>query len=329
MLESRSYCKERIMRCTVALLFAGLVGCDAADSKSAPVAQEQAVAQKGTAASDKKVTLLRTPDRGIQPQAVLDKSILHLIYFKSTDEGKTFTKPLRVNSVPGSVIATGNVRGAHLAIGAGDRAHVAWMGSSKAEPKAPGNAAPMLYARLNDAGDAFEPQRNLIQAAVGLDGGGSIAANGKNVYVAWHAPTPGTKGETNRRVWLTASTDEGQTFGMEEPISPPSTGACGCCGMRLFVTVLGEPMALYRGAQQAIHRDMFLLAGALRTLKFNSVKVGEWETGVCPMSTMAFADGPKQTLAAWETDGQIYFARVDCGSDKPLPAVAAPGTGNK
>jgi hypothetical protein len=296
------------------------------------------LAQPGSA---KKVTLLRTPDHGIQPQAVMDKGVLHLIYFKgdpgngdvfyvrSSDEGKTFTKPLRVNSAPGSVIATGNVRGAHLAIGTGDRAHIAWMGSSKAEPKAPGNASPMLYARLNDAGDAFEPQRNLIQAAVGLDGGGSIAANGNNVYVAWHAPPPGSKGEASRRVWLTASADEGKTFGKEEPISPETTGACGCCGMRLFVTVLGEPLALYRGAQEAIHRDMFLLAGAARTLKFNSVKVGEWETGVCPMSTMAFADGPKQTLAAWETDGQIYFARLDCGSDKPLPAVAAPGKGSK
>src|SRR5437899_1861066 len=73
------------------------------------------------ATSPKKVTLLRTPDRGIQPQAAMDKGVLHLIYFKgdpangdvfyvkSTDDGKTFTKPLRVNSVPGSVIATGNV----------------------------------------------------------------------------------------------------------------------------------------------------------------------------------------------------------------------------
>src|SRR5438093_4637854 len=100
------------------------------------VAGLQVTGRAQPTASPKKVTLLRTPDRGIQPQAVLDKSILHLIYFKgdpangdvfyvkSSDDGKTFTKPLRVNSVPGSVIATGNVRGAHLAIGAGDRAHV-------------------------------------------------------------------------------------------------------------------------------------------------------------------------------------------------------------
>ena len=35
----------------------------------------------------------------------------------------------------------------------------------------------MLYTRLNDTGDAFEPQRNVIQKRVGLDGGGSVAAD--------------------------------------------------------------------------------------------------------------------------------------------------------
>src|SRR2546425_1185242 len=93
-----------------------------------------------------KVTLLRTPDKGIQPQvAVDDKGIVHLIYFsgqdgagdifyvRSEDGGGKFSRPLRVNSQPGSAIATGNIRGAHLAVGKKGRVHVAWMGSGKAE----------------------------------------------------------------------------------------------------------------------------------------------------------------------------------------------------
>lgn len=56
----------------------------------------------------------------------------------------------------------------------------------------------MLYTRLNDAGDGFEPQRNVIQKRPGLDGGGSIAADAEgNVYVAWHAPNV-NKGEVER-----------------------------------------------------------------------------------------------------------------------------------
>src|SRR6266566_1244039 len=52
---------------------------------------------------------------------------------------------------------------------------------------------PLFYTRLNDAGTAFEPERNVITYAYGLDGGSSVAADPEgNVYVAWHAPKPGS-----------------------------------------------------------------------------------------------------------------------------------------
>src|SRR5262245_51423104 len=334
-------------RCPTILLVALTGGCGAATSTppgptpSTPQTKTEAAAQKKTFVPSKRVTLLRTPDGGIQPQAVMQSGVLHLIYFKgdpghgdvfyvkSRDECQTFTKPIRVNNLPGSVIATGNVRGAHLAVGAEGRAHVAWMGSMKTAPKGDHHAAPMLYARLNDAGDAFEPQRNLIQSAFGLDGGGSIAADGKNVYVAWHAPTPGTKGEENRRVWLTVSTDEGKSFAKETPISPADSGACGCCGMRIFVAYPGQPLVLFRGALDVGHRPMNLLAQDLTTLTFRSTKLHDWDTGVCPMSTMSFTDRPNIALAAWETEGQVYYAQVEHGAGKPQEPVAAPGVSKR
>jgi hypothetical protein len=99
----------------------------------------------------------------------------------------------------------------------------------------------MLYTRLNDVGTAFEPQRNLITAAVVLDGGGSVAADAAgNVYVFWHAPEPGKKGEGNRRVWVAASADEGKTFAAERAASTEPTGACGCCGLRAFADRKGR-----------------------------------------------------------------------------------------
>src|SRR5262249_42740732 len=138
-----------------------------------------------------------------------------------------------------------------------------WMGSDKARPKAPGDATPMLYTRLNDAGTAFEPERNLIRAAVGLDGGGSVAADGAGrVYVFWHAPDPGKKGEDNRRVWVTVSADEGKTFAPEKAAYAEPTGACGCCGMRAFADARGTVYALYRGAKDHEQRDMYLLTSA-------------------------------------------------------------------
>ncbi len=171
---------------------------------------------------------------------------------------------------------------------------------------------------------AFEPQRNLIQEAVGLDGGSSIAAHDNKVYVAWHAATPGTRGEENRRVWLTASADGGKTFAKEQPISPEGAGACGCCGMRIFATAAGQPLVLFRGAHDVGHRPMYLLAQDQNRLAFQAAKLHDWDTGVCPMSTMAFADTPNFSLAGWETEEQVYFAHVD-RSGKPQEPVAAPG----
>src|SRR5438094_29356 len=93
-------------------------------------------------AGGKSVNVVRTPDGGIQPQALMDgKGNLHLLYFKGDpaagdlyyvrgDKGKgQFTAPRRVNSQPGSAIAVGSIRGGQLALGKGGRVHVAWNGS--------------------------------------------------------------------------------------------------------------------------------------------------------------------------------------------------------
>jgi hypothetical protein len=286
-----------------------------------------------------KVTIRRVPNRGIQPQVAVDsKGIVHLIYFsgdagggdilyiRSADSGDTFSQPLRVNSQPGSAMAIGNIRGAQLAVGKNSRVHVAWNGSGKAKPKGPHNAHPMLYTRLKDAGTAFEPERNVIQAATGLDGGGSVAADEQgNVYVAWHAPQPGTQGEENRRVWVTRSADEGQTFDRERPAYGNATGACGCCGMRAFADHQGTVYLLYRSAAATVHRDMYLLRATREGIGFQGDKVHEWKTGICPMSTAAFAESAGSILAAWETDGQVYYVRVDPATGKRSEPGSPPG----
>src|SRR5205807_3393723 len=97
-----------------------------------------------------RVTLLRTPDGGIQPRAAIDsRGAVHLVYFKGdpksgdlfyahTKPGSDgFSEPVRVNSERGSAIATGTIRGAQIALGKNDRVHVAWNGSGSA-PKGPG-----------------------------------------------------------------------------------------------------------------------------------------------------------------------------------------------
>ena len=290
---------------------------------------------------------VRVPAGGIQPQAqVDDRGRVHLIFFNgdpkrgdvfyahSDDWAKTFSEPIRVNSQPGSVVAAGIIRGPQLAVGKGGRAHVTWMGSDKAEPKVDGEHVPMLYARLNDAGDAFDRQRNLIQRRPGLDGGGSVAADTEgNVYVAWHAPKDKLHeghAEADRRVWLARSSDEGRTFAEEVEASPEPTGACGCCGMKLFAADGGTVLALYRSATQAVNRDIYLLGSTDRGGTFSSAKVGPWRASQCVMSTAAFAqraDGP--ILAAWEQERQVLVSTIHPVTLQAGKAQVIRGAGEK
>jgi RNA polymerase sigma factor (sigma-70 family) len=285
------------------------------------------------------VVRLRVPNHGIQPQVAVDsRGGVHLLYFKGdpaagdlfwarSEDGITFKHPIRVNREPGSAVAIGNIRGAHLALGKNGRVHVAWNGSHKAEPKAPGKATPMLYTRLDDEGTEFEPQQNLIEAAVGLDGGGSVAADDKgNVYVFWHAPDPGKKGESNRRVWVAVSTDDGKVFAKERAASTAPTGACGCCGMRAFTDSKGNVFALYRGARDVTQRDMYSLVSTDKGKSFLGEDIHPWEINSCPMSSAAFTESKAgSVLAAWETKGQVYFACIDPKTGKRSAPVSAPG----
>ncbi|HMF19210.1 MAG TPA: hypothetical protein VKE98_18515, partial [Gemmataceae bacterium] len=193
----------------------------------------------------KKVILVKTPNGGIQPQALLDaKGVLHLLYFKGDPAaGDLFywrrgaddarASNIRINSQPGSAIAVGTIRGGRLALGKDNRVHVAWNGSGKALPKGPGRGSPMLYSRLNDEGTAFEPQRNLMNLGEFLDGGGTVTADqAGNVTVAWHAKKiDGPAGEDKRVVYIAQSSDDGKTFSKEKAAFDKVTGVCGCCGM--------------------------------------------------------------------------------------------------
>lgn len=281
-----------------------------------------------------KVKLLRVPNGGLQPQTAMDdRGALHLIYFTGEsgggdvyyvrrDAGKTeFTTPLRVNSEPNTAVAAGTIRGAHLAVGKNGRVHVAWNGPHKPG----GHEAPMFYARLNDARTSFEPQRNVMQFSGGLDGGGSVAADrAGNVLVAWHGRGE-KEGEEHRRVWVARSTDEGKSFARETAAWNEPTGACGCCGMRAFADRQGKVHLFYRAATERENRDMYLLTSDNRGQSFTGVLLDKWKLNACPMSSAAMMDGPDGLLAAWETQGQVYFASLN--PKKPQSVSPIPATG--
>jgi hypothetical protein len=283
-----------------------------------------------------RVELVKTPDGGIQPQAAIDaRGVIHLVYLKGDPgaadvyyvrriPGKSgWTAPMHVNSRPGSAIAVGTIRGAQLALGRGGRVHVVWNGAGQDDPSL---GAPILYTRMNDAGTAFEPQRNLMHVAGGLDGGGTVAADAAgNVYVAWHGNDHPGSGEANRRLWIARSTDDGKSFAREAPAYASPTGACGCCGARAFADHRGSVYILYRAATANVDRDMVLLTSRDRGVSYQGIRLHRWKLDACPMSSESFAESPAGVLGAWETRDQVYYATIDPATMEVSRIVGAPG----
>ncbi len=286
------------------------------------------------------VTVVRVPNGGLQPEVAVDSAgVVHMVYLagppaaanvfyvRSSDGGQTFSTAVRVNSQEGSAIAAGTIRGAQIAIGRSGTVHVAWNGSEKALPRGPVNpttkraSSPMLYTRASANGTAFEPQRNLMFRTTDLDGGGSVAADGRgNVFVAWHGQDEtGSGGEEARRVWIARSADDGVTFGREAAVSDPATGVCGCCALRLVAAPAGELRLLYRSATNRMNRDVYSLVSRDMGRTFTGTRTHGWEINACPMTSMSIAAGPA-LLRAWETDGQVYYS-AGTGAAATFPPI--------
>lgn len=278
-----------------------------------------------TACAAEEVELLPVPNGGIQPQAVVDEEgTLHLIYYQGERKNGNlyyvtrkpsateWSTPIRVNSEEGSANRNEAISRAQMAIDKNGIVHVVWF-----------NVRPVKYwyARKRGSDSGFEQQRNLVtQYNKGVETGASVAVDGNGgVFVIWHAGD--FENEGNRSVYITRSRDGGETFTAEARVNPDNTGACACCGLKSMVDDQGAVYVSYRAAGESVHRDMVLLKSTDEGRNFMSETVHEWELSACPVSTTTIAGGPEGAMVAWETEGQVYFARVN----KLAEAISVPG----
>lgn len=269
------------------------------------------------------VEVRRLPDGAMQPVAITDDAgTVHLVwlqgepkacdvFYQKLPGGRTNGMvPIRVNRHAGSAIAIGTIRGAQLAVGRHGRVHIVWNGSSKAEPR-PASGAPLLYTRLDETDNAFEPERNLMGQTALLDGGASVAADRSgNVYVVWHAaPAADQHDESERHVFLARSKDDGANYEAEKSITL-TNGVCGCCMLRAFADRTGKLLVLYRAATTVTDRHVTLLSSVDQGTTFAQVFTDPWTTGTCPMSSATMGDGANNVFVAWEAKGNVHATAI-------------------
>jgi hypothetical protein len=252
------------------------------------------------------VTVVKTPGDGAVPDAETAKDgSIHVAYVSgedvfyvvSTNAGKSFSTPVRINSEPGTVHPANMYRGPDVAIGKNGRVHVIWYVNAY-QRKLPPDQWGVFYAHLDPASGAFSKPVNLNQKP---SDNYSLAADEKgNVAVVWMAGG----------VFVNTSTDNGDDFSTAERIDVADP--CECCASRASFSASGSLIIDYRDKTANI-RDMHLLVRAPGSATFTKEKISvtPWQVTGCPMTGTFLTSAGKEEIAAWETKGQISYARID------------------
>lgn len=280
---------------------------------------------------DSGVAIIAAPAQAIAPDVVVDaQGVLHMVYgeqknayyVQSSDNGRTFTAPLKLNNELG-VTTTMGERGPKLALGAKDAIHVVWQ-----DLWSPGAHVFPRYTRSRDGGRSFE-QPKAVSETWGIDGTTLTADASGNVMVFWHVMDQ-RKPPVPQATWLyaTRSTDNGATFGASEALKIDGLMglACSMCQMRARVDSNGNFCLAFRAADDNV-RDFYVLKGSVNDKTFRTIRINrdEWKIDFCPMCGPEMnlsADG--RALAAFMSRNRVYWAVSDADVSKFDLHVATP-----
>lgn len=257
------------------------------------------------------VRVIETPNGGSPAHAArAADGTIHLLYetrnepfyVKSTDNGATFSAPLKV--VDEASLKTKGLEYLvwDMALGRNGQVCLA-LGNNAWKLKLPQDQWGCFFTTLEANAKAFTPLRSINHEP---SEGFSIAADGKgNVALFW------LKG----KVFAALSRDDGKTFGA--PAQPdPTCDPCPCCTTSATYGSNGTVACIYREKAND-ERDMHMLTissdGRHSRQKVSSTP---WKINACPMTYFNVNPIENGYALAWPTKGDIYFARV--GTDGKL-----------
>jgi hypothetical protein len=262
-----------------------------------------------TTLASERVQIVRTPNNGAVPDAEVDRNgAVHVafvagqdaFYVKSSDNGKTFSPPLRINSEAGSVHPPNMFRGPDIALGKGGRVHVVWYGNGY-QRKLPPEEWGVFYSHLDAGQNAFSPTLNLNHKP--SDNYSITADENGDVAVVWMA----------KKLYVNTSRDNGDAFADAEAV--PVAHPCECCASRAFFSKNGTLYIDYREKANNM-RDMYLLTRATGDAAFSKQKISTtpWQVNACPMAGTFLTGAKNGLVVAWETKSQIFYGRIDRGA---------------
>jgi len=261
------------------------------------------------------VQVLRTPAGSLVPDAAVDnRGTLHVVYglnhnayyIQSTNNGATFTSPVKVNST-GSVETEMGERGPKLAVGKDGVIHVVWE-----DDWAPGVQTFVRYSRSLDSGKSFE-SRKTVSSISGVDGVTMTADGLGNVVAFWHVMADPTPVEPQATwLFLARSTNNGANFGTSERVNITNLPgvACSMCMTRARIGMDGTLYLAFRSAAGNI-RDFYLLKGTASENQFTAIRVNgdNWNIDYCPMVGPELTFDPYgQALCSFMTSNRVYWA---------------------
>lgn len=264
------------------------------------------------------VQYARVPDGGRMPRVVPGKDALVLLYFKgegargdlfltrSTDEAKSFTPSLPVESESGVVRSWEGLHSGSIALGPDGRARLCWVREGE---------RPTLCYRAETAeglGEIVE-----LGAPPGLCGPTAVAADAEGrVFVFFAAGESEESPTQGLRVRMRRSLD-GRTF--EEPvvIDRAADGFSPLSAMAAHVdSVMGTIFVLYRSAmplredKPKVSRSMRLLNSRNHGDLFDSGLADNWPQPKDPHSSATLSQETNTTLASWEAGGKPYWSLI-------------------
>lgn len=249
------------------------------------------------------------------------KAYYDLYFARSTDGGKTFSAPVRVNGKPGELwgFATSRPR---VAVSKSGIIHVFYHGNRR-EPSAPRQAVDARYTRSVDGGKTFEMARTLNTEGQGYDDGElneahcfgtmGVAPNG-DVHAYWIDTRHMKSAEDNGAIYGVVSRNEGKTFEAEKLIV--QSEACPCCQLNVAFAPDGKALLTLRSVGADGSRNAAFKVSADRGKTFSaSVNVSDkkWKINACPLKPLAVtSDSKGHIYATWyageENPPGVFFA---------------------